>query len=173
MAGEAASALGLSMAVLAERPDDAACEVAAEVLLGSPFSGDDLRAFAQRCGVVTFDHEQVDLDAVAALANAGAVVRPDAATLELAVDKAHMRTVLSEAGVPIPEYAVIDNAPDPVAACTVRACCASIIGWRGYTGTTPVPRPMRGTRAPATARSVSASGPKICDAKAWSSPAPA
>src|SRR6516164_11095944 len=111
MAGEAASALGLSMAVLAERPDDAACEVAAEVLLGSPFSGDDLRAFAQRCGVVTFDHEQVDLDAVAALANAGAVVRPDAATLELAVDKAHMRTVLQASGVPVPEYTIVDNAP--------------------------------------------------------------
>ena len=48
MAGEAASALGLSMAVLAEHPDDAACEVAAEVMLGSPFVADDLRAFATR-----------------------------------------------------------------------------------------------------------------------------
>ena len=58
-----------------------------------------------------------------------------------------------------------------VAICTVRACWASIIGWRGYTGTTPVPRPMPGTREPAAARRVSASGPKIWDAKAWSSPA--
>ena len=32
MAAEAASALGLSVAVLAEHPDDAACAVAAEVL---------------------------------------------------------------------------------------------------------------------------------------------
>jgi 5-(carboxyamino)imidazole ribonucleotide synthase len=128
MAGEAASALGLSMAVLAERDDDAACEVAAEVVLGSPFSGDDLRAFARRCGVVTFDHEQVDLEAVATLSDAGVVVRPHAATLELAVDKAHMRTVLSEAGVPIPEYAVIDNAPDPVAAGAV-ADFAAVHGW--------------------------------------------
>ena len=58
-----------------------------------------------------------------------------------------------------------------VAICTVRACWASIIGCRGYTGTTPVPSPMPGTWEPATARSVSASGPKICEAKAWSSPA--
>jgi 5-(carboxyamino)imidazole ribonucleotide synthase len=110
MAGEAASALGLSMAVLAERTDDAACEVAAEVMIGSPFSGDDLRAFARRCGVVTFDHEQVDLQTVAALTGAGVVVRPDAEALELAVDKAHMRTVLNAAGVPVPEYAVVDDA---------------------------------------------------------------
>ena len=126
MAGEAASALGLSMAVLAERHDDAACEVAAEVMLGSPLSGDDLRAFARRCGVVTFDHEQVDLEAVAALSDEGAVVRPDAAALELAVDKAHMRTVLDAAGVPVPEYAVIDNGAQ---ASDMVANFAAVRGW--------------------------------------------
>ena len=112
MAGEAASALGLSMAVLAEHPDDAACGVAAEVVLGSPFVAADLQAFAARCGVVTFDHEQVDLDLVTALAAAGTVVRPGAATLEFAVDKAHMRTVLDQAGVPVPAYQVVDEGPD-------------------------------------------------------------
>jgi len=119
MAGEAASALGLSMAVLAERPDDAACGVATEVLVGSPFVAADLRALAERCGVVTFDHEQVDLEIVAALAAGGAVLRPGAETLELAVDKAHMRTVLDGAGVPVPSYLVVDGgpgAPEAVAA---------------------------------------------------------
>ena len=50
MAGEAASSLGLSMAVLAERPDDAACEVAAEVVLGSPLIAAELRDFAGAAG---------------------------------------------------------------------------------------------------------------------------
>ena len=112
MAGEAASALGLSMAVLAEHPDDAACGVAAEVVVGSPFVAADLRALADRCDVLTFDHEQVDLDMVAELAAQGAVVRPGAATLELAVDKARMRTVLDDAGVPVPAYLVVDEGPD-------------------------------------------------------------
>ena len=113
MAGEAASALGLSMAVLAERPDDAACAVAAEVMLGSPFVAADLRAFAERCDVVTFDHEQVDLEIVAALAAGGAVFRPGAETLEMAVDKAHMRTVLDGAGVPVPALpSCVDGGPD-------------------------------------------------------------
>jgi 5-(carboxyamino)imidazole ribonucleotide synthase len=119
MAGEAASALGLTMAVLAEHPDDAACAVAAEVMLGSPFVAEDLAAFAARCDVVTFDHEQVDLDIVAQVAAGGAVIRPGADTLELAVDKAHMRTVLDGAGVPVPAYAVVDagpTAPDEVEA---------------------------------------------------------
>src|ERR1700733_1417886 len=82
MAGEAVSALGLTMAVLAERPDDAACAGAAEVVLGSPFVAEDLRALAARCDVLTFDHEQVDLEAVADLAARGAVFRPDLATPE-------------------------------------------------------------------------------------------
>ena len=114
MAGEAASALGLSMAVLAAHPDDAACEVAAEVMVGSPFVADDLRAFAARCDVLTFDHEQVDLEIVAELAAEGAVVRPGADTLELAVDKARMRTVLDEAGVPVPAYLVVDEGPGAI-----------------------------------------------------------
>ena len=112
MAGEAASALGLSMAVLAERPDDAACAVAAEVVVGSPFVERDLRALAERCAVVTFDHEQVDLDIVARLGEEGFVLRPGAATLEFAVDKAHMRAVLDSAGVPVPAFEILDNEPE-------------------------------------------------------------
>jgi 5-(carboxyamino)imidazole ribonucleotide synthase len=126
MAGEAASALGLSMAVLAEHPDDAACEVAAEVVLGSPFVAADLRAIAARCDVLTFDHEQVDLDMVAEVAADGAVVRPGADTLELAVDKATMRTVLDDAGVPVPAYLVVDEGPDALDAV---ASFAAAHGW--------------------------------------------
>jgi 5-(carboxyamino)imidazole ribonucleotide synthase len=108
MGGEAASALGLSMAVLAERADDAACAVAAEVVLGSPFVEAELRALAERCDVVTFDHEQVDLDIVAALAAEGFVIRPGVGALELAVDKAHMRRTLAAAGVPVPAHAIVE-----------------------------------------------------------------
>ena len=112
MAGEATSALGLSMAVLAQRPDDAACAIAAEVIVGSPFVEADLRALCERCAVVTFDHDQVDLDIVAGLSAEGYVLRPGAVTLEFAVDKAHMRAVLDSAGVPVPAYAIFDNGPD-------------------------------------------------------------
>lgn len=126
MACEAASVLGLSVAVLAERPDDAACDVAAEVMVGSPFVAEDLRAFAARCGAVTFDHEQVDLELVAALAGSGTVFRPGAETLELAVDKAHMRTVLDGAGVPVPAYQILVDGPGPEASVTSFAAAH---GW--------------------------------------------
>jgi 5-(carboxyamino)imidazole ribonucleotide synthase len=108
MAGEAASTLGLSLAVLAERPDDAACEVAAEVIIGSPLVEPELRSLVERCGVVTFDHEQVDLTILATLASEGATLRPGPQTLEMAVDKAHMRDVLSGVGIPVPAHTLVD-----------------------------------------------------------------
>jgi 5-(carboxyamino)imidazole ribonucleotide synthase len=108
MAGEAASALGLSVVVLAERPDDAACAVAAEVVPGSPLVEADMRALAARCDVITFDHEQVDLSLLRTLAAEGVVIRPGPETLDMAVDKAHMRAVLSDAGIPVPDHLVLE-----------------------------------------------------------------
>ncbi len=112
MAAEAASALGLSVAVLAESPADAACAVAAEVLLGSPLVEADLRSLAERCDVVTFDHEQVDLTALRHLADDGVVIRPGLKTLEMAVDKAHMRAMLVRAGIPVPAHVAVDLSPN-------------------------------------------------------------
>ena len=120
MAGEAASALGLSMVVLAERADDAACAISAEVLLGSPLVESDMRALAARSKVITFDHEQVDLGVLRTLVAEGTVVRPGVATLEVAVDKAHMRRVLAEAGIAVPEHAVIGQHIDLVRQKRVR-----------------------------------------------------
>jgi 5-(carboxyamino)imidazole ribonucleotide synthase len=108
MAGEIASALGLSMAVLAEHPDDAACAVAAGVIPGSPLVEADLRALAERCDVITFDHEQVDLSLLATLIADGVVVRPGLDTLALSTDKAHLRRSLESAGLPSPAYVLLD-----------------------------------------------------------------
>jgi 5-(carboxyamino)imidazole ribonucleotide synthase len=111
MAAEAASALGLSVAVLAEHPDDAACAVAAEVLLGTPLVEADLRALADRVDVITFDHEQVDLSIIRTLTADGVVIRPGLETLEMATDKAHMRSELVAAGIPVPAHLVLDAGP--------------------------------------------------------------
>ena len=107
MAGEAASALGLTMAVLAEHDDDAACGVATEVIVGSPWDEEALSALARRCDVITFDHEQVDLALIDKVVADGAVVRPGVETLEVAVNKAHMRHVLGGAGIAMPAHTVI------------------------------------------------------------------
>ena len=115
MLGEAASALGLRTVVLAERPTDAAVGIATDVVPGVPTVEADLRALAERAPIVTFDHEQVDLDLLARVEASGTIVRPGLRTLQLATDKLEMRIRLAAAGVPGPAFAAL-AADDPVGA---------------------------------------------------------
>ena len=110
MTCEAASALGIHTVVLAARPDDAAVHAAGEVLVGAPSDEWALRTLAARCDVVTFDHEQVDLELLDEIGRDAATLRPGVETLRIAVDKAEMRTKLSAAGLPVPRFEVLESA---------------------------------------------------------------
>jgi len=116
MTTEAASALGVDVVVLAEQTDDAGAGIATRTLVGSPGVPGDLGRLAEVCDVVTFDHEQVDLGEVRALEEAGRIVRPGSATLEVAVDKARMRRRFTAVGIPVPRYEVLDGPAAPSAA---------------------------------------------------------
>lgn len=109
MCGEAASALGIEVVVLAAHREDAAADVAHEVLVGAPTDPAALGALADRVDAVTFDHELVDLEAVTALERAGHVVAPSAAALRFAADKAHQRRNLAAAGLPVPHHVVLEG----------------------------------------------------------------
>jgi 5-(carboxyamino)imidazole ribonucleotide synthase len=110
---EAASPLGLTTVVLAERADDAAVPVASEVLSGAATDVAALRRLARRCDAITFDHELVELETLRGLERSGVCVRPGTGTLAFTVDKALMRRRLEGAGVPVPSFEVL---PDPPAA---------------------------------------------------------
>ena len=105
---EEASALGLECIVLAESRGDAVATTGAEVMFGSPSDPAQMHALAERCDVITFDHELVDLELLGALEATGTVLRPSSRSLLLAVDKAAMRRVLSAAGLPTPRFAILE-----------------------------------------------------------------
>jgi 5-(carboxyamino)imidazole ribonucleotide synthase len=110
MTHQAAIALGQSLRILADTADDGAALVAADVVVGNYRSLDDLRAFARGCDVVTFDHEHVPNEHIAALAADGVAVHPGAAALQFAQDKLAMRRRLAELGVPCPRWAPVPDA---------------------------------------------------------------
>ncbi|HET6818441.1 MAG TPA: 5-(carboxyamino)imidazole ribonucleotide synthase [Mycobacteriales bacterium] len=112
MTHQAAIALGLSLRVLAENPDDSAALVAHDVDLGAPDDLDALRSFAKACDVVTFDHEHVPTAHLRALESDGVVVRPGADALAHAQDKLYMRERLSALGFPVPGFASVHDIPD-------------------------------------------------------------
>jgi 5-(carboxyamino)imidazole ribonucleotide synthase len=107
MLEEQASALGIATSVLAQDLDEAACETASEVIIGSADDLDALHTLAGSCDVVTFDHELVDLNLIAALEDAGIDVFPSSSALEFSVDKAAMRERLHQAGLPVPRYSIV------------------------------------------------------------------
>ncbi len=107
MTHQAAIPLGQSLSVLAESPDDAAALVCRDVHIGAPGDLAAMRAFAQGCDVVTFDHEHVPGELLRTLIAEGVTVHPGPDALQYAQDKAAMRTRLSGDGVPVPAFRVV------------------------------------------------------------------
>jgi 5-(carboxyamino)imidazole ribonucleotide synthase len=112
MTAAAAVGLGVRFRVLAAAADESAAQVAADVFVGDYTSYPDLAAFAAGCDVVTFDHEHVPQDRLAALEHAGHTVLPSAAALWFTQDKLAMRERLTKLGVACPRYRPVSNLAD-------------------------------------------------------------
>ena len=84
MTYQASIPLGVGFRVLADRPDDSAALVCPDTTVGDYHRLDDLLGFAAGCDVVTFDHEHVPGEHLAALAGGrggrGAGRRPRSGT---------------------------------------------------------------------------------------------
>jgi 5-(carboxyamino)imidazole ribonucleotide synthase len=126
MTHQAAIALGQSLRVLADSADDGAALVAHDVVVGDYHELADLQAFAVGCDVVTWDHEHVPNEHIAALAAAGVTVHPTAEALHFAQDKAAMRRRLGELGIACPSWVDLDAADNPA---TALDEFATRVGW--------------------------------------------
>jgi 5-(carboxyamino)imidazole ribonucleotide synthase len=112
MTYQAAIALGLTVRVLSDRADDSAARIGAEVEVGSPDEIDALRRFAAGCDVLTFDHELVPPEHLAALAAEGHTLHPTADTMALAQNKRRQRQELGALGLPVPAFTVVQSEAD-------------------------------------------------------------
>ena len=112
MTHQAAIALGQSLRVLATDPAESAALVAADVHLGDHRELADLQRLAEGAAVVTFDHEHVPTDHLAALERAGHRVAPGPAALIHAQDKLVLREALEAAGEPQPAWARAERPED-------------------------------------------------------------
>ncbi|MET8148939.1 5-(carboxyamino)imidazole ribonucleotide synthase [Actinoplanes sp. NPDC049668] len=110
MTHQAAIALGQSLRVLSESPDDSAALVAADVRIGTHTDLAALREFAKGCDAVTFDHEHVPTEHIAALAAEGVKIYPGATAILYAQDKRQMRERLSALGAPVPRWRPVSSA---------------------------------------------------------------
>ena len=115
MTTAAAVGLGIRFGVLAAAPDESAAQVCAGAVLGDYRRAADLLAFAGGCDVVTFDHEQVPGDLVAAMEQAGTAVRPGSHALRYTQDKLAMRKAMAALGIDCPRFAPVSDLADVTA----------------------------------------------------------
>jgi 5-(carboxyamino)imidazole ribonucleotide synthase len=101
--------LGIELHVLAEEDGMSASPAATAV--GDYRDAATVLDFARGVDVITFDHEHVPQDVLAALVAAGIVVRPGPGALRIAQDKLVMRARMQELGIPQPEWAAVTG-PD-------------------------------------------------------------
>ncbi|WP_078900481.1 5-(carboxyamino)imidazole ribonucleotide synthase [Streptomyces sp. SBT349] len=112
MTHEAGIPLGIRFRVLSETPQDAAAQVAGEVVVGDHRDLATLRAFARGCDVITFDHEHVPTEHLRALEADGIPVRPGPDALVHAQDKGLMRARLTALGVECPRHRIVTDPAD-------------------------------------------------------------
>jgi 5-(carboxyamino)imidazole ribonucleotide synthase len=122
MSAAPAAALGIGFRVLAASENESAAQVVNDVFVGSHDSLDDLKRFAHGLDVITFDHEHVPPAYLEQLEAMGVAVRPGPSALFHAQDKLHMRRALSDAGIPCPAWAEVNDARGV-------ADFAEIVGW--------------------------------------------
>jgi 5-(carboxyamino)imidazole ribonucleotide synthase len=114
MMAQAAVGLGVPLRLLAEGGGVSAAQVIPDSVVGDYRDLETLRAVAEGCSVVTFDHEHVPPPHLETLAAEGHACRPGPTALVHAQDKAVMRARLDRLGVPSPRHAVVED-PDEVA----------------------------------------------------------
>jgi 5-(carboxyamino)imidazole ribonucleotide synthase len=109
MMAEEAIDLPLDLSLLASSESDPATQLIEDHQFGSAQNFDAVRAFGHECDVVTFDHEVVNLDALAALEADGCVIAPSPRALRFATDKAFQRETFAQNHLPVPEFIVLSS----------------------------------------------------------------
>jgi 5-(carboxyamino)imidazole ribonucleotide synthase len=99
--------LGVELRVLAE--DEGMSASLAATAVGDYRDAATVLAFARDVDVLTFDHEHVPQDVLAALVGEGVAVHPGPDALKFAQDKLVMRARLQELGMPQPDWAAVTD----------------------------------------------------------------
>jgi 5-(carboxyamino)imidazole ribonucleotide synthase len=105
-----AVALGIDLRIFAETPGESAG--LAVTTIGDYRDVETVLAFAAGVDVLTFDHEHVPQEVIAAVVASGTPVHPKPDALLYAQDKLLMRERLGALGLPMPDWARVSGAAD-------------------------------------------------------------
>ncbi|TAN20240.1 MAG: 5-(carboxyamino)imidazole ribonucleotide synthase [Actinomycetota bacterium] len=108
---QSAISLGIDAHLFASATDEAAPKYFRDITRASSesWTPPEIYHFAQKCDVVTFDHELVSPNIVRELEKRGCLMLPTAATLELSANKANQRQRLSQLGHALPPFQICNT----------------------------------------------------------------
>ncbi|XP_048562338.1 phosphoribosylaminoimidazole carboxylase, chloroplastic isoform X2 [Triticum urartu] len=106
---QAASQMGIKVAILDPLKDCPANSVCHEHVVGSFNDGDAVREFAKRCDVLTFEIEHVDAVTLEKLEKQGVVCEPKASTIMIIQDKYRQKDHFSKFGIPLTDFVEVDT----------------------------------------------------------------
>ncbi|MBD2354930.1 5-(carboxyamino)imidazole ribonucleotide synthase [Tolypothrix sp. FACHB-123] len=109
MMADGARKLGVELIVQTPSQQDPAVNIAQETVFAVVDDAKATEMLAQKCDVITFENEFVNLEALSVLENQGVCFRPRLAALAPLLDKYHQRCYLQELGVPVPQFFAVDE----------------------------------------------------------------
>jgi 5-(carboxyamino)imidazole ribonucleotide synthase len=108
MMAQEAPDLNLDLVIQTPSTDDPAVPLARDLVFAEIDDAIATAELAKTCGVITFENEFVDLDALKILEDQGVCFRPSIRTLQPLLDKYDQRTYLHKIGLPVPAFQSFD-----------------------------------------------------------------
>ena len=115
MMASAAAQLGFDVSIYCPEHDSPAARVSASHALGAYTDIEALIDWAEGCDVVTYEFENVPVEAAKALIDAGISVRPGSQPLEVSQDRLVEKAFLRDCGIETADFAEV-NSPEDIAA---------------------------------------------------------
>ncbi|MGB3615127.1 MAG: 5-(carboxyamino)imidazole ribonucleotide synthase [Elainellaceae cyanobacterium] len=108
MMGSAADALGLDLIVQTPSPHDPAVAIASDHIFASVDDAAATARLAQRCDVITFENEFIDIPALKGLPRSESLFRPRLEAIRPLVDKLEQREYLRSLELPVPRFVALN-----------------------------------------------------------------
>ncbi|MDZ7951257.1 5-(carboxyamino)imidazole ribonucleotide synthase [Nostoc sp. DedQUE09] len=109
MMADAAEKLGVELVVQTPSVHDPAVSIAQETVFAPVDDASATKILAQKCDVITFENEFVNLQALSGLAQQGVCFRPKLEALAPLLDKYDQRCYLRDLGLPVPQFFALEE----------------------------------------------------------------
>ncbi|MDJ0729070.1 MAG: 5-(carboxyamino)imidazole ribonucleotide synthase [Crocosphaera sp.] len=109
MMATAMEKLGIDLLIQTPHPDDPAVAIADEVIFAAIDDAEATEKLAQKCDVITFENEFINLDALKKLEGNGVCFRPKLSALSPLLDKYQQRSYLQSINVPVPNFIPLED----------------------------------------------------------------